>query len=76
MTPPSTSTDQSQNRVAERKALIIAALEGIKVITGLGEPLLSQLLTMNLSTMEFRKLRLSDDPNCCVCATPIKSELI
>lgn len=45
----------------------MTALEAIKVITGVGTPLTSKLLTMNLDTMEFRKLRPYHDPNCPVC---------
>lgn len=45
----------------------LTALEAIKLITGLGEPLLSQLLTMDLSRLEFVKRRPYHDPNCPVC---------
>ncbi|MGG6296394.1 HesA/MoeB/ThiF family protein [Leptolyngbya sp. AN02str] len=45
----------------------LAALEAIKLVTGLGEPLLSQLLTMDLSRLEFAKRRPYHDPNCSVC---------
>ncbi|WNZ26936.1 HesA/MoeB/ThiF family protein [Leptolyngbya sp. NK1-12] len=45
----------------------LTALEAIKLITGLGTPLLSQLLTMNLSQAEFAKRRPYHDPNCPVC---------
>ncbi|MGF1517376.1 MAG: ThiF family adenylyltransferase [Nodosilinea sp.] len=45
----------------------LAALEAIKVITGLGEPLLGQLLTMDLSRAEFAKRRAYHDPDCPVC---------
>ncbi|MFB2976107.1 ThiF family adenylyltransferase [Microseira sp. BLCC-F43] len=45
----------------------LTALEAIKVITGLGKPLLSQLLTMDLGTLEFAKRRPYHDPHCPVC---------
>ncbi|NJM97147.1 MAG: HesA/MoeB/ThiF family protein [Phormidesmis sp. RL_2_1] len=45
----------------------LAALEAIKLITGLGEPLLGQLLTMDLARAEFAKRRPYHDPNCPVC---------
>jgi molybdopterin-synthase adenylyltransferase len=45
----------------------LTALEAIKLITGLGVPLLSQLLTMNLSRAEFSKRRPYHDPSCPVC---------
>ncbi|WOD40116.1 HesA/MoeB/ThiF family protein [Nodosilinea sp. E11] len=46
----------------------LAALEAIKVITGLGEPLLGQLLTMDLARAEFAKRRAYHDPDCPVCS--------
>jgi molybdopterin/thiamine biosynthesis adenylyltransferase len=45
----------------------LAALEGVKLITGLGEPLLGKLLTMDLARAEFAKRRPYHDPNCPVC---------
>lgn len=45
----------------------LTALEAIKLITGLERPLLSQLLTMDLGRLEFRKHRVYRDPNCPVC---------
>ncbi|MDZ4876089.1 MAG: hypothetical protein CLLPBCKN_005509 [Chroococcidiopsis cubana SAG 39.79] len=35
----------------------LTALEAIKLITGIGKPLLSQLLTMDLGSLEFAKRR-------------------
>lgn len=48
----------------------LAALEAIKLITGLGDPLLGQLLTMDLARAEFAKRRTYHDPNCPVCGGP------
>ncbi|GBF79033.1 HesA/MoeB/ThiF family protein [Aphanothece sacrum] len=45
----------------------LAALEGIKLLTGLGEPLTGQLLTMDLGSATFAKRRPYHDPNCPVC---------
>jgi molybdopterin/thiamine biosynthesis adenylyltransferase len=45
----------------------LTALEAIKLITGFGQPLLSQLLTMDLGRAEFAKRRPYHDPNCPVC---------
>lgn len=45
----------------------LAALEGIKLITGLGEPLLGQLLTMDLARADFAKHRTFHDPDCRIC---------
>ncbi len=47
----------------------LSALEAIKLITGLGKPLLGQLLNMDLANLEFRKLRLYKDPDCPICGT-------
>lgn len=48
----------------------LAALEAIKVITSLGDPLLGQLLTMDLARAEFAKHRAYHDPHCPVCGGP------
>ena len=45
----------------------LSALEAIKVITGLGKPLYSYLLNMDLANTEFKKLHLYKDPDCPVC---------
>lgn len=45
----------------------LTALEAIKLLTGLGTPLLSQLLTMDLSRTEFFKRHPYHDPDCPVC---------
>ncbi|WP_267383992.1 HesA/MoeB/ThiF family protein [Cyanobacterium sp. uoEpiScrs1] len=45
----------------------LAALEAVKLITGLGQPLTGQLLTMNLASATFAKRRPYHDPNCPVC---------
>ncbi|OKH24457.1 protein hesA [Hydrococcus rivularis NIES-593] len=50
----------------------LAALEAIKLITGLDKPLLGQLLTMDLSRLEFAKRRPYHDPDCPVCGSRTK----
>ncbi|MEL7052375.1 MAG: HesA/MoeB/ThiF family protein [Cyanobacteria bacterium J06588_5] len=47
----------------------LAALEAIKLITGLGEPLLGQLLTMDLARAAFAKRHSYHDPSCRVCGS-------
>lgn len=45
----------------------LGAVEVIKVLTGLGEPLAGVLLTMDLATMQFRRLKLARRTDCPVC---------
>jgi hypothetical protein len=40
----------------------------IKLVTHLAPPLAGQLLTMNLSSLTFRKQRLYREPNCPICS--------
>jgi molybdopterin-synthase adenylyltransferase len=47
----------------------LGAIEAIKVLTGLGEPLLGKLLVGDLRTMVFRTLKTRRDPRCLVCAS-------
>lgn len=47
----------------------MAAVEVIKLITGIGEPLSGQMLWCNLRTMTFRKLPVSRRSACHVCST-------
>ena len=47
----------------------LAAIDAIKLITGLAQPLLGQLLTMDLNSLEFVKRRPFHDPNCSVCGS-------
>lgn len=48
----------------------LAAMEIIKLLTGVGQPLLGRLLTCDLRTMSFRTLTVGRDPACPVCAKP------
>lgn len=47
----------------------LAAMEAIKVIAGLGEPLAGKLLTYDLRDMTFRRRNILRDPDCAVCGT-------
>lgn len=46
----------------------LAALEVVKLLTGLGEPLRSRLLWMDLARANFAKYRSHRDPHCPVCS--------
>lgn len=55
----------------------IQATEAIKVILGIGEPLVGKLLVMDALSMDFRKVKLRKDPNCPLCGEkPVIKELI
>jgi molybdopterin/thiamine biosynthesis adenylyltransferase/rhodanese-related sulfurtransferase len=41
--------------------------EAIKLITGVGEPLLGSLMVYDALEMEYRKLAVRKDPNCAIC---------
>lgn len=45
----------------------LGAMEAIKVLSGLGEPLAGSLLTCDLRDMTFHRRRLLPDPDCAVC---------
>jgi molybdopterin/thiamine biosynthesis adenylyltransferase len=50
-------------------AACIGAMEVIKLLTGIGTTLQGQLLSMNLDTIQFRKVRLPKREDCAVCGT-------
>jgi adenylyltransferase/sulfurtransferase len=55
----------------------IQAVEAIKLITGVGEPLVGRLLLFDALAMEFTTVRLRWDPQCPVCGeNPTVTELI
>src|SRR6266478_3220052 len=55
----------------------IQASETIKIILGVGEPLIGRLLLVDAWRMRFRELKLRKDPNCPVCGEhPTIKELI
>ncbi len=41
--------------------------EAIKLLTGIGEPLLGKLMIYDALEMEYRKLAVRKDPNCAIC---------
>jgi sulfur-carrier protein adenylyltransferase/sulfurtransferase len=47
----------------------LQANEAIKLILGIGNPLIGRLLLFNALKMQFRELRLQKDPNCPICGT-------
>ena len=54
----------------------IQATEGIKLLLGVGEPLIGRLLLVDALTMKFRTVKLRKDPSCPVCGTREIRELI
>ena len=46
---------------------VIQATEAIKLLIGLGEPLIGRLLTYDALGMRFREVKLRRDPKCPVC---------
>ena len=56
---------------------VIQATEVIKLILGIGEPLVGRLLLVDALGMSFRTLKLRKNPDCPVCGThPTVTELI
>ena len=56
---------------------VIQATEALKLITGIGEPLVGRFLIYDALRMRFRELRLKTDPDCPVCGThPTVTKLI
>jgi len=47
----------------------LGAMEAIKIISGMGEPLAGRLLTLDLGSMETRTMRLTRRPGCDVCGS-------
>ena len=45
----------------------LGAVEVVKLITGIGEPLAGTLLTMDLGTMQFRRMKIARRADCPVC---------
>jgi len=46
---------------------VIQATEAIKVLLGIGEPLIGRLLTYDALGMRFREVKLRRDPKCPLC---------
>src|SRR5262249_37298023 len=45
----------------------LGALEAIKLLAGLGEPLVGRMLVADLRTMAFRRVEIRRPPSCLVC---------
>src|SRR5437899_3715809 len=45
----------------------IQTTEAIKLLTGIGEPLVGELMVYDALEMEYRKIRVRKDPDCAVC---------
>jgi adenylyltransferase/sulfurtransferase len=55
----------------------IQATEAIKILTGIGEPLIGRLMLYDALNMRFRELKLRRNPDCPVCGEhPTVTELI
>jgi len=57
----------------------LQALEAIKIITGIGEPLVGRLLHIDALAIKFREFAVRRDPECARCAegrrqTPVRAE--
>ncbi len=56
---------------------VIQATEAVKLILGIGEPLIGRLLLYNALRMQYRELKLRKDPSCPICGpNPTITELI
>lgn len=50
----------------------LQAIEAIKLLLGIGEPLVNRMLHVDLLTMDFTELKLRKDPSCPVCSGRVK----
>src|ERR1700753_547012 len=51
--------------------------EAIKLITGIGEPLVGKLMVYDALEMEYRKIKVRKDPNCALCGeNPTVTDLL
>ena len=55
---------------------LVQATEAVKLLLGIGEPLIGRLLTYDALGMRFREVRLRRDPKCPLCgASPTIKDL-
>jgi len=55
----------------------IQVTEAIKVLTGIGDPLVGSFIVYDALEMTYRKIKMKKDPNCAVCGeNPTVTELI
>ena len=56
---------------------VVQATEAIKLLLGIGDPLIGRLLTYDALGMRFREVKLRRDPKCPLCGdNPTIHELI
>jgi adenylyltransferase/sulfurtransferase len=55
---------------------VIQATEAVKLLAGIGEPLVGRLLLVDALTMQFRTVRLRKDPRCPACGTREITKLV
>ena len=48
---------------------MVQATEAVKLLLGIGEPLIGRLLTYDALGMRFREVKLRRDPHCPLCGT-------
>jgi adenylyltransferase/sulfurtransferase len=48
---------------------MVQATEAVKLLLGIGDPLIGRLLTYDALGMRFREVKLRRDPNCPLCGT-------
>jgi adenylyltransferase/sulfurtransferase len=55
----------------------IQTTEAIKLLMGIGEPLIGQLIVYDALEMSYRKVKVRKDPNCPICSNkPTQTELL
>ncbi len=56
---------------------VVMATEAIKLLLGIGNPLIGRLLLYDALSMQFRELKVNRDENCPICGEiPMITELI
>jgi adenylyltransferase/sulfurtransferase len=48
---------------------LVQATEAVKLVLGIGDPLVGRLLTYDALGMRFREVKLRRDPSCPLCGT-------
>jgi sulfur-carrier protein adenylyltransferase/sulfurtransferase len=48
---------------------LVQATEAVKLVLGIGDPLIGRLLTYDALGMRFREVKLRRDPKCPLCGT-------
>jgi len=56
---------------------VLQAIEAVKLIVGVGKPLIGRMIHFDALSMEFRQFKVRKDPSCPVCSeNPVITELI